>query len=91
MSPKPSAQKGIGYEIRAELSRLGISGWQYELAISLADAMDEEPTASVANQLRVLMNDISDGAAPQAATPADELRKKREARRADERRRASSS
>jgi hypothetical protein len=56
--------------------------WQTTLARKLGRALDEEPNASMARELRALMRDITESTPAKEATVADELRAKRAARQA---------
>jgi hypothetical protein len=72
---------GIEGEIRAELARLNVSGWRSEVALALAAALDEEPNASMAKELRSLMVDLGSAAsAAKKGSTGDELAKQRAAR-----------
>lgn len=57
--------------------------WRVNLARTLADALDEDPNASMARELRAVMHDIAESAEPKEAGVADELRRRRQARIAD--------
>lgn len=57
--------------------------WRTELALTLAASLDEEPNASMARELRALMNAIEDAKEPEVSSSADELRARRAARLAD--------
>lgn len=57
-------------------------GWEKALARNLAAALDDEPNASMAKELRMLMAAITDDAEPEERSTADELRAKRAARQA---------
>lgn len=54
--------------------------WRSALARTLADALDDEPNASMARELRALMNNILDDMQPAETSKADELRARRAAR-----------
>lgn len=56
--------------------------WRTTLALTLAAALDDEPNASMARELRALMSDIADAAPATGRTPLDELRRRREGRTA---------
>lgn len=53
------------------------AGWRKELALKLAGSLDKTPNASMAKELRALMDEIGEGAAPKERSKADELRAKR--------------
>jgi hypothetical protein len=57
--------------------------WQRELAFALAVAMDEQPTASVAKELRALMSElgVSGAISEPKGDVSDDLAAKRAARR----------
>jgi hypothetical protein len=59
----------------------GRSDWRSELARRLALELDVEPNASMAKELRQLMAELEDEAAPKEGTALDELNARR-ARRA---------
>lgn len=70
-------------EVEAVLEGLSAAEWQKALARSLAEAMDDNPNASIAKELRLLMSDL--GAVSDAKSKgdtSDDLAAKRAARRA---------
>jgi len=69
-------------EAASALDLAGVTGWQRELAVSLAGAMDEAPNASTAKELRVLMLELVGERRVEAKDVADDLAAKRAARRA---------
>lgn len=73
---------GVFVSIEAELGRLPVGAqgsWFAELARTLARALDDEPNASMARELRSLMKDISDSSALAGAEVdlGDDLARKR--------------
>lgn len=56
--------------------------WRTTLARKLGAALDEEPNASMARELRALMSDIAEATPVKERSVADELRAKRAARQA---------
>lgn len=83
-------------QIQAALKPLtNVPGWQAELVLALAGEFDSEPNASLAREIRTVMNDITQGTtSSETVDAADELRKRREQRnaeRADTRREAKGS
>lgn len=54
--------------------------WRTELAQTLAAAMDEDPNASMARELRALMREIEEGVPADDSNIEDDLRARREAR-----------
>lgn len=74
----------VSEAVEADLGRLGAAAqesWEAELARTLAAAVDEEPNASMARELRAVMKDLSAGLASAGAkvSKSDDLA----ARRAD--------
>lgn len=70
-------------EVELVLKDLAAAEWQKALARSLAEAMDDNPNASIAKELRLLMSDL--GAVSDAKSKgdtSDDLAAKRAARRA---------
>jgi hypothetical protein len=66
--------------VTAELEGRSVPGWKRELLLTLAEAMDTSPNASIAKELRSLMDDV--GAKPAAVGDvSDDLAAKRAARR----------
>src|SRR5690606_5697425 len=57
--------------------------WRTATARKLADAIDEEPNASTARELRALMSAIEATAPTTEATPLDELERRRQGRQAN--------
>lgn len=57
--------------------------WRTTLARTLAAALDSEPNASMARELRALMAAIEEGAEPEVSSVADDLRARRARRIAD--------
>lgn len=53
--------------IQAELTVLKVSGWRADLALTLASALDDEPNASMARELRSLMTELGSTAVVSAA------------------------
>lgn len=68
-------------EISAELERLNVTGWRLEIALALAGQLDSEPNASVARELRLLMQEAGSAAAPKESNLVDDLKQRRERRR----------
>lgn len=58
----------------------GRDDWRSELARRLALELDAEPNASMAKELRQLMAQLEDEAAPTGGTVLDELDKRRQRR-----------
>lgn len=56
--------------------------WRTTLALTLAAALDEEPNASMARELRALMAAIDETAPAAGGTPLDELKRRRQRRSA---------
>jgi len=57
--------------------------WQRALALSLAQAMDDSPSASTAKELRLLVLDLTAGLLiTEKSDPVDDIAAKRAARRA---------
>lgn len=67
--------------VRTALDAAKVTGWQRDLAESLAEAMDDSPNASTAKELRTLMVELTDGAVEKKADTSDDLAAKRTARR----------
>ncbi len=67
--------------VRLALSTVETTPWQSDLAISLAQSMDEHPSASTAKELRMLMADLLDGVKVETGDKSDDLAAKRAARR----------
>lgn len=72
----------ISVAVRAELDALAVSGWRAETALSLAAALDDEPNASMARELRSLMTELGSTAVVSAAKgdTGDDLASKRASR-----------
>lgn len=72
-------------QIEAALKPLdNVPGWQAELALALAETFDAEPNAALSHQIRLVMNDITQGTtSTETVDAADELRKRREQRNAE--------
>ena len=69
------------------LDAAGVSGWQREIAETLAGSLDgENPNASMAKELKQLMLELTGDAVEKKADVSDDLASKR-----DERRRAAGS
>lgn len=79
-------------DIESELDLLEVRGWRRALALSLADAIDEKANASMSTELRTLMTSLGSHTAVKS-TPRvnDDLKSKREQRRAAQSRSAKSS
>lgn len=60
-----------------------LEDWRTTLARTLAAALDAEPNASMARELRALMTAIEEGAEPEVSSVADDLRARRARRIAD--------
>lgn len=58
-------------------------GWRKTLARVLADALDVEPNASMARELRAVMTEIAESQKPEVSSVADDLRARRAARIAE--------
>lgn len=67
--------------VEAELDRLGCVGWQREMALGMARSLDDEMSASMSAQLRVLMREIGASAKPQQVSHLDELKRRRDERK----------
>jgi hypothetical protein len=79
-------------DIEAELDSLEVQGWQRSLALALAAGIDEKANASMASELRTLMQSLGSRATVKATTTvADEIKARREKRRAAQSRSAKSS
>lgn len=73
-------------EVEDEMDRLEVSGWQRSVAVALAAALDERPSASMASELRALMTAVGSRAVVKASPKVnDDLREQREKRRAESR------
>lgn len=82
-NPSPAgANLAAVNEVLAGLPPAEQNGWKATLARTLAGALDAEPQASLAAQLRAVMNDI-DGQVGQEADALDELASRRAARIAE--------
>lgn len=57
--------------------------WRTTLARTLASALDSEPNASMARELRALMTAIEEAEAPEVSSVADDLRARRARRIAE--------
>ena len=57
------------------------SGWRAELALQLARSLDEFPNASMARELRSVMNELQANSLPVEVDDLDELTARREKRR----------
>lgn len=68
-------------EVSKELKALECAGWQRELALSLAKGMDDAPNASLAKELRFLMDELGSERNVETGDVADELAAKRAERR----------
>lgn len=71
----------VEVEVLVELDRLGVDGWRREIALSLASQLDSEPNASVARELRILMQEVGAAAVPKESSLVDDLKQRRERRR----------
>lgn len=70
-------------EVKGELDRLNVGGWRRAVAEGLAKQLDAEPNASMARELRALMSEAGSRPMPvKQGSRLDELRAKREAKRA---------
>ena len=79
-------------EVTTELDRLEVSGWQRSVALALSEALDEKANASMASELRALMNSVgSKATVKQVPKVSDDLKTQREKRRADQANAASGS
>lgn len=79
-------------DVTAELDKLEVQGWQRSVALALASAIDEKANASMASELRTLMNSLGSAvAAKKTVRVNDDLKAKREQRRATQSRSAKSS
>ena len=73
-------------DVTDELDRLSVSGWQRSTALALASALDEKANASMASELRSLMNAVGSRPVAQSAPKVnDDLKSQREKRRAESR------
>lgn len=71
----------VARRVRAALDESGAADdWRSATALTLAEALDDEPSASMSRELRSLMHDIAEATVPQEVSIADELRAKRAAR-----------
>jgi hypothetical protein len=68
-------------EILAALDVLAVTGWRREIALALATQLDSEPNASVARELRILMQEIGAAEVPKESSLVDDLKARRERRR----------
>lgn len=68
-------------EILVELDRLGVDGWRREIALALAYQLDAEPNASIARELRLLMQEAAASAIPKESSLVDDLKQRRERRK----------
>lgn len=68
-------------EVTKELKAIKCEGWQRALALSLAKAMDESPSASTAKELKLLMGELGSERKVETGDVADELAAKRAERR----------
>lgn len=71
--------------VRAQIDRalVGVpEDWRTELARTLADALEEEPQASMARELRALMGSIESGRPAEEGSKVDDLAARRAERRA---------
>lgn len=79
---------GLRSEVEKALDAHKVEGWQREQILLMAQAMEDNPQASMAAQLRFSMDQVGAVMKPKPkVSPLDELRAKREERM----RRASSS
>lgn len=71
--------------VEADIERLSVdvrSSWSAEVARALAEALDEEPNASMARELRSVMTALSAGSKSVKVDSVDEIAAARRARRA---------
>lgn len=68
-------------EAIVSLEAAGVSGWQREVAESLAKLMDESPNASTSKEFRTLMVELVGSNGEVKADVSDDLAAKRERRR----------
>ena len=69
--------------VEAAISHLPVAeqnGWKAQTALTLAATMDSEPNASIARELRSVMNDIEAGHVVEAGDFLDELSSRRESK-----------
>lgn len=72
---------GVLEAVTSELDALGVTGWRREVAISLAEKLDEEANASMARELRSLMAETGSSAVPvKKGSTGDDLARQRAAR-----------
>lgn len=67
--------------VEEALEGLTVEAWKRALVLSLAEAMDKQPNASIAKELRLVMDDLGVSPAEQTGDAADDLAAKRAARR----------
>lgn len=67
--------------VEVALEGLTVDEWKRSLVLSLAEAMDRQPNASIAKELRLIMDDLGVSPAEKAGDAADDLAAKRAARR----------
>ena len=69
--------------VEAAVGRLPVSeqnGWKAQTALTLARTMDAEPNASIARELRSVMNDLEAGNIAETGDFLDELASRRESK-----------
>lgn len=75
MAILPSVEAAIGRLPVAEQN-----GWKAQTALTLAGTMDAEPNASIARELRSVMNDLEAGNIAEEGDFLDELSSRRESK-----------
>jgi hypothetical protein len=79
-------------DVTTELDALDVQGWQRSVALALAAAIDDKANASMASELRTLMASVGSRAQVKAVPKVnDDLKSKREQRRATQSRASKSS
>lgn len=69
--------------VEAAIGRLPVAdqdGWKAQTALTLARTMDAEPNASIARELRSVMNDLEAGNIAEVGDFLDELSTRRESK-----------
>lgn len=69
--------------VEAAIARLPVGerdGWKAQTALTLARTMDAEPNASIARELRSVMNDLEAGNIAETGDFLDELASRRESK-----------